>query len=358
MSYSSENDRRFQENLFIEMEQDFADVAYQFYQLFSKKYPDFPFPNALDFSEVAACFDPRKKGSLEHGQGERINDPEFQQLVFDMADKLGFVRKEVVSPRNEMERKLEIYSNPSRYIGNIEAIVVTGGAGQTLIKRTYHALEAIRLGRVMTRKIFLLTGHRDVSARENDLLMKNGFSLGQTEFELAQGAVTDLIPSGLKNLRKERQKVVLGGGNYWMNLISGDCLIGQNVMNITILDCPFDKKRTLADGSLANRAITEETFSCLGQLLGNFDTKTLYLVSHDIYQPAQMLFAQEVLGKQNGRTIVGSGPVNTDRIIINSSGELELTGHGAVLSEINKYFNVANRFYNVLKSEVKESLLY
>lgn len=351
------NKRGFQENLLFETGQDFADVAYQFYQLFSKKYPDFPKPNSLDFSEIAPYLDPRKGGLLEYGKAEPISDTESQQLVFDTAEKLGFVNKKIVRPNNKFEEKLEIYSDPVEYDGDVEALVIPGGAGQTLIKRTYHALEAIRLGKVKTNNIYLLTGYREVASRENDLLINNGFTPGQTEFDLAQGAICDLVPGGLENLTKEKRNMVLGGDDYQMDIITGSCSVGptENI-HITIINSPFDQKRTLDDGTPAKRAITEETFAALSQFLGDFNTnKTLYLVSHDIYQPAQMLFAQKVFGKENGRNIVGSGPVDINRVRINPQGEFEMIGHESVLSEINKYFNVICRFYRELQTETNKT---
>jgi len=356
MGFSLEKDD-FQKRLLYETEQDFADVAYQFYQLFSKKYPNFPMPNSLDFSEVASYLDPRKGGSLEHGHAEEVNDSESQQLIFDTAVKLGFVNREVVNPRNEVETKLGIYSDPITYEGNIEAIVVMGGAGETLIKRTYHALEAIKSGKVKTEKLILLTGYRNVSPRENDLLKKDGFTPGETEFQLAQGAISDLIIGGLGDSKRKSQQVVLGNNEYPMNLILGNYSIGDGKnIDIIIVDSPFNKKKTLSDGTLVSRATTEETFICLSQFLGDFDTsKSLYVVSHDIWQPAQMLFAQKILGKENGRNIIGSGPININRVNLNSQGQLELNDHGAVLSEINKYFNIASGFYQELKSETKSN---
>lgn len=343
----------FQKRLLYETEQDFADVAYQFYQLFSRQYPEFPLPNSLNFNEVASHLDPRKGGSLEHGHAEKIDNSEFQRSIFDTAERLGFVNREVVEPRNEMENKLKIFSNPSEYKGDVEAVVVAGGAGETLIKRTYHALEAIRNDKVRTESLILLTGYREVAARENDLLEKDGFTPGKTEFELAQGAISDLVTSEIVDLKRKNQQVLLGGDEYRMDSISGNCSIGfgKNV-EVTIIDSPFDRKRLLADGSEAKRAITEEIFSCLSQLIGDFDTgKTLYVVSHDIWHPAQLLIAQEVIGKRNGRKIVGSGPVNTNRVWVDPSGEMKLTDYGGVLGEINKYFSVANRFYQELKVE-------
>jgi len=359
MSGNLENKRYFQENLLFETQQDFADVAYQFYQLFSKKYPNFPAPNSLDFSEIASYLDPRKGGSLEYGKAEPISDIESQQLVFDTAEKLGFVSKKIVKPNNKLEEKLEISSDLVEYDGDVEALVVPGGAGQTLIKRTYYALEAIRLGKVKTNNIYLLTGEREVALRENDLLVKNGFTPGQSEFDLAQGAISDLLPDGLENLTKEKRTMVLGGDDYQMNIISGSCSVGsvKNV-NIVIINSPFDRKRVLEDGTPAKRAITEETFAALSQFLGDFNTnKTLYLVSHDIYQPAQMLFAQKVFGKEIGRNIVGSGPVDINRVWKNSHDEFEMNGHEAVLSEINKYFNVICRFYRELQLETEKIMV-
>jgi hypothetical protein len=256
-----------------------------------------------------------------------------------------------------MEKKLGIYSNPFGYKDEIEAIVVTGGAGETLIKRTYHALEAIKQNKIKTKKLILLTGYRDVSLRENETLKTDGFTSGLTEFDLAQGAIFDLVPGGLKNLTKGKRNMFLGGDTYSMDIISGNCLVGSKKnMEVVIINSPFNKKRTLPNGTLVNRATTEETFICLSQFLGDFDTsKSLYFVSHDIWQPAQMLFAQKVLGKENGRNIIGSGPININRVNLNSQGQLELNDPGAVLSEINKYFNIASRFYQELKSETKSN---
>ncbi len=342
-----------QESLLREVEEDFADVAYHFYQLFAQIYPQFPLPNSLDFVEVAKYLDPRKGGALEYGQEEKVNETESAQLVFAAAEKLGLVKKEIVSARNEIESRLKIYAEPIAYDKEVEAAVVLGGAGETFIKRMYHALEAIKTEKVKTSRIILLAGERKVAQRENDLLQKDGYTAGETEFDLAKGAVIDLTKENWGKIGEEKRNVVLGKDNYEMDLISGKITLETGkVVEVTIINSPYDKKRTLKDGTLANRATTEETFVALNEILTGFNTdKTLYLVSHDIWQPAQMLFAQETIGKDKGRRIIGSGPKNIDRVKMDEEGNWQLSDPGAVLSEINKYFNIVQRFYETLKQE-------
>jgi len=344
-----------------ETSEDFVDVAYRFYSLLAPAYPDLKNPFELDYKEAAQRLDPRKGGTLEHHQGEKITDSALIKAVFDTAAELGFLSQEVLEPRNEMEEWLGIVSEPIKVDNPVEAVVVPGGASDTIIKRLYHALNAIHSGAVKTDKLILLTGHRPLrpDKSENNILRDKGYTNeGTTEFDLAKNAAKDFINVDFEQSTTETRPIVFNGHTYQVEIITLKKKIAGQEKEIVLINAPFDQNRRRPDGTPVDRAITEETFKALQEYLGGFDSsKELYLVSHDIWQLGQNLFARETLEKNIGRKITGSGPRLIDRVQKNEAGELTLRKPDDVLAEMNKYFNISRRFWETVKLSEYEAQL-
>ena len=283
--------------------------------------------------------------------GTRLNPEKYHEnrdvdedVVLDVAKKMGFVKMDVYRARNAMERRLNIYSEPAIYEGAVNEILVFAAAGLSNLVRLYHAVNAIKTGAVKTNRIIIAAGQRETSEAERAKLESAGFASGKSEFELGMNAVKDLLGIEMEQVNGVPMKYA--DREYMTKLAQAQVEIDGCEVKMEVLEAPYDPARKLENGKLATRANTEETLVSLRELISG-DGGVTYVVSHDMWQPVQEMITRRMLP---GRTIVGSGPQNLDRIYRDSeSGTLKLKGAGGMQDELKKYFQELLKVHPVTK---------
>lgn len=228
----------------------------------------------------------------------------------------------------EFESGHDIYSEPKPYPGHVEAIIVMGAAGLSVLKRLYHAIKAIKTGAVDTNQIIVATGYRQVFEAEQKRITDAGCIAAGTECELCQRAVTALtgltlkegkpVPmsyDGKNELAAQTFNTVYRTRRIRHVSDSPDDDICEPVnINITIVCAPLNPGRKLENGKAATRVNTEESLIPVQHLLKECpENSVLYVVSHDIWQLCQMLVTVRCFPKF---IITGSGPNSADRVNI------------------------------------------
>ena len=101
-----------------------------------------PFEGELSDSAAllkwAKKFGTRKDPEKFHTGDDREVDA---AAILEAADSLSFLRKEILSPNNDFEQKLDICATEESFDAiEVDACIVFGAAGLSIIKRLYHAL--------------------------------------------------------------------------------------------------------------------------------------------------------------------------------------------------------------------------
>lgn len=285
--------------------------------------------------------------NLVSAAGTRL-DPEqyhnnrevMDEAVFNVAVKADFVKPEVYTASNGLEAALGIHSDPERYDGEVEAIIVPGAAGLSNLKRLYHALNAVETGAVQTGRIIIAAGQRSAPETEQAKLTAAGFMPGESEYEICQNAVEELI--GQKPQESRSIPMSYGGRNFEAKVSTVE---DWHSLRIDVVEAPFDPERKLPNGASATRVNTEETFIPLRSMLS--ENGPLYVVSHDTWQPVQELIAYRMFPEH---FIVGSGPQNLERVTRDeTTGKLKLNGASGVQDEMKKYLQELAKIHPLTK---------
>ena len=360
----------------IELETELADVSYELTQLY-RKLNKIEESEKVDFRTVVEGLGKlgRELGKREYGNEVEIEDGPTRDLIFDLGVKMGFIKREIIKPaEGSVTERLKISSEFPEEAEVAEAVVVPGAAGISNLRRVAHAMKGIGSGKIVTDRLILVAGERPVGKTaepgvmpEYEKPLEVGFRSGDSEYELMKLAVEDLLEEevegrGAIEWRTETKEVEFGGQKYPFEVLEAEVEIDGKKIKTQIVNAPYDPQRVLpgGEGKLATRSTTEETFQATLEVLGDFDpSKKLYLVSHDMWQIAQLEVAREIFGEKAGREVVGTGPANYEpeggrkyeEVGKNEAGEtrLRLVGfdsgktYSGVLADVTKYLDRMTR---------------
>ena len=301
--------------------------------------PDLPYRHGADDTMFDDLI--KEAGTRINPENHHDNREVQEDAVFEVAQKLDFVKPQIYEAKNELEKTLNMYSDPETYDEDVEEILIPAAAGLSNLVRLRHAINAIESGAVKTNRIIIATGQRQTTEAERSKLEKAGFTPGASEFELGKNAVKDLLGAEVEDV--DGIPMNYDDREYVANLAQTTVEIGSHEVKIEILEAPYDPERVLENGKPATRANTEETFVPLKNLVDENNHKPIYVVSHDIWQPIQEMITRRMLA---GKTVIGSGSQNLNRVYLDTeSSQLRLNGAGTVQDELKKYLQELKKIY-------------
>lgn len=286
-----------------------------------------------------------RRGAAFH-KGEVYEEGEYAQAILDVADRLGFVKKEVAQASDPLDRQIGIADSDLKPVGEVEAIVVPGAASFSNVMRLRDALRNIEQGRVQTDTLIIATTDRPVEDAERAKVAGIGFRGGETEFESLVLALSDLTHNDIDHHNTEALPVKLGVNTFEGRLLRTTVDVGGNPIQCMVVSTPYDPERTEKydkDGNpvKATRANTDETFVAALSLLKPGAGKLL-IESHDTWAIEQGVVAEQIFGVA-GKDIIATGPRKLDRVIekTNEKGHtyLTLTQPEGVVDEIAKTYS-------------------
>ena len=305
-----------------------------------------------DDSQIIDGLSTRRRGTLAYHQevvkyDDKEEDDEVTLLakqtyrlkLLETGQKLGFLDEKIKQPTNSLEEILDCSSEPEKITEELEAIVVPTAAGLSNIKRAYHVFKAIATGAIVTDKIVFASCDRPTSETEKKSLTARGFSSGETEYQLVIGAINDIFGGFVGETQPIQDSVVFRDSEtvYPITGITGQVDINGRLVTVKVVDSPFDKSRVMADGTLATRANTEETYYSVATVLDNSAKKPVCITSHDIWQLHQLVVAERVFGVNLGRNVFSSAPNNCSRLYIDANGQTDIASAEALEDEMSKY---------------------
>lgn len=318
------------------------------YQRMKEKLSADPTENNLAIKSVLGL---RKNSTLEfHNETEKYNDsPDdtasrarkkftYRQEILYIAQELGFVAQAPGKASNPLDRELGIPDSTSEKItGPVEAIIVASARGKTPRKRLRDGIRDIELGKVQTNRIIFTTGERPTDDAEKQTAEKEGYAVGNTEYEAAILAAQDLL--GIEFPEEEHTFTVPYGDNLQGHYRSAQAVIDGKLIEIQVVHSPLDPNRKMADGSPAKRGSSEETFLAAGALLGDGPGR-IVVKSHDTWVHTQRSRAIEIFGLEFGKKVTVNGPFNDDRVIwrkMFNETVMDINSAEGVVDEIAKY---------------------
>lgn len=274
----------------------------------------------------------------------------FRRAILQAALDLGFLHKELGPPLEINGTALgAALPEDIRPIGEVDALIIPGGAGATNGIRLCAALEALRRGIVTTDHLIMTACDRLVGDAEKQRAAAAGLPAGDTEFEsclkAAETACRDITwekgeiaapyPSG--HPTKAHQA--------WIRLMTPE---GMKIITLSVISAPVDLRRTMADGSRPTRANTQETFRAAYPLLG--EGGTIAICSHDTWVPYQEIAGLDTFGLEVDRPVVAFGPQRTNRL----TPDGDLTDAEQVVDEIAKVYSYIEQL-NIRAQTLRDS---
>lgn len=298
------------------------------------------------YRETSESYSPDKNDPPEAAEVKRV----FRRAILQAALDLGFLHKELGPPLEINGTALgAALPEDIRPIGEVDALIIPGGAGATNGIRLCAALEALRRGIVTTDHLIMTACDRLVGDAEKQRAAAAGLPAGDTEFEsclkAAETACRDITwekgeiaapyPSG--HPTKAHQA--------WIRLMTPE---GMKIITLSVISAPVDLRRTMADGSRPTRANTQETFRAAYPLLG--EGGTIAICSHDTWVPYQEIAGLDTFGLEIGRPVVAFGPQRTNRL----APDGDLTDAEQVVDEIAKVYSYIERL-NIRAQTLRDS---
>lgn len=299
---------------------------------------------------VADNLGTRKKGVNEYhdttenydvadSEERAVRNNLFGYATMLAGQETGFIAREPRPAADPIGRKLGILDSELKPITEeVAAVVVTGAAGMSSLKRAWDAFRNIEDGRTNTNRIILAAGVRPVGDEEKKRIAAP-FHAGDTEFELMKSAAQDLL--GV-TFRGGPEEFAVPYGRQRARLESTTARIGGRDILVEVIEAPFDANRKLDDGSPAKRTNTRETLLATLPLLRGRSAGPIVIVSHDTWVPWQGAIGREVYTLGQGRKVYATGPFNQDRFItteIDRREVLSIRGAQDVVDEIVKTQN-------------------
>ncbi len=310
---------------------------------------------SLEYSddEIIDCLSTRHRGTRPYHEetqkyGDLTDDSTetkhnkrvYRNSILQVGIELGFIDGNIKEPSNDYEKMLDCSSEPEVIKEDLEAIVIPTAAGLSNIKRAYHAFKAVASEAIKTDKIVFATCDRQATDAEKKSLSDKGFSIGNTEYELALCAVNDVYGGFVGETTRIEEKVTFRDSDdeYTVRGVSGFVLIDGKKIEVKVVDSPFDKNRKMDDGKPAMRANTEETFYSAATVLNqDGSNKPVCITSHDVWQAHQVVVANRVFGAGFGRNVYGSAPNNCSRLFVDENGDVDILAAEALEDEMSKY---------------------
>lgn len=259
----------------------------------------------------------------------------WRPLVLEKGLELGFITNVVGKSDDEKEKWLGIQPNQFKGVDEpVEAMVVAAAAGISTHKRLFRGIQDIETGRVKTNKLIIAAGERNVPADEQGRIEAIGVKSGKTEYEAAIIAAETLLGISLDDT--DALAVPYGPSNLRGEIAHGIAVIGDQLVDVYVVNAPTNPRRDLEGGKKADRANTEETFLALESLLDE-GAGTIVLESHDTWKNYQHAIALKSFGVMFGKEVVTTGPDNEERLYYNSEGQLDMHMAEGVQDEIAKY---------------------
>ncbi|MFY9228274.1 MAG: hypothetical protein WAO28_03030 [Candidatus Microsaccharimonas sp.] len=286
---------------------------------------------AVEFHTEKEKYNPLPDDSAELSALKRT----WRPLVMKKGLELGFISDTVGKSDDEKERWLGIQPNQFEGVDEpVEAMVVAAAAGISTHKRLFRGIQDIESGRVKTNKLIIAAGERNVPLDEQGRIEAIDVTSGKTEYESAVIAAETLL--GISFDDTDALAVPYGPSDLRGEIAHGIAVIGDQVVDVYVVDAPINPRRDLEGGKKADRANTEETFLALDSLLerGN---GTIVLESHDTWKNYQNAIALKSFGIMFGKNVITTGPDNDERLFYNDEGQLDIHMAEGVQDEIAKY---------------------
>lgn len=259
----------------------------------------------------------------------------WRPIVMNKGLELGFITDVIGKSDDEKERWLGIQPNTFEGVDEpVEAMVVAAAAGISTHKRLFRGIQDIETGRVKTDKLIIAAGERKVPVDEQGRIEAIGVRSGKTEYESAIIAAQTLL--GISFDEADALAVPYGPAELRGKISHGIAVIGDQLVDVYVVDAPTNPRRDLEGGKRADRANTEETFLALESILDK-GSGTIVLESHDTWKNYQHTIALKSLGVMFGKNIITTGPDNDERLFYNNDGQPDIHMAEGVQDEIAKY---------------------
>ena len=265
----------------------------------------------------------------------------FRQEILKSAQSLGYVSEYAGKSDDEMDRRLGMLPSTLEKIDRpVSAVIIPGAAGISNLIRTHDALRNIRSGAVDTDTIIFAAGERKAAPHERPAAEKLGFRGGDTEFEQAVTALEDI---GGVQFEPETETLPAQYGKETPDstVLKGQVVINDRVVKVFVVEAAYDRARVDAlSGKAADRSITSETYYSILPLLPDSDGPVV-VDSHDTWGKGQEIVAQEILGLEAHKEIIGTWAFKDDRVKTAEDGSQDIHMAQAVIDEIGKtHFNL------------------
>lgn len=286
---------------------------------------------AVEFHTEKEKYNPLPNDSAELSALKRT----WRPIVMKKGLELGFITDTVGKSDDEKERRLGIQPNQFKGVDEpIEALVVAAAAGISTHKRLFRGIQDIETGRVKTSKLIIAAGERNVPTDEQGRIEAIDVKSGKTEYEAAVIAAETLL--GISFDETDALAVPYGPSDLRGEISHGIAVVGDQLIDIYVVNAPTNPRRDLEGGKRADRANTEETFLALESLLED-GGGTIVLESHDTWKNYQHAIALKSLSVMYGKDVITTGPDNDERLFYNTDGQLDMHMAEGVQDEIAKY---------------------
>lgn len=295
--------------------------------------------------DPAAGGDLSARRGAEFHNGESYEEGEYAQAVFDVADRLGFVKKQLGHASDRLDAQIGIADSDLEPVGEVEAVVVPGAASFSNVMRLRDALRNIEQGRVQTDTLIIATTDREVKQPELDKVEAVGFRGAATEFDSLVTELSQLINAPIDQSTTEALSVKLGKNSFEGKLLRVNVKIAGKPLECVFVSAPFDPERVVRwdkDGNpvQAVRSNTDEAFVSALSLLKPGPGKIL-IESHDTWAIGQGIVAEQIFGVA-GKEVIATGPRKLDRVVEKTDEQgrsyLSLTRPQEVVDEIAKTY--------------------
>ncbi len=218
--------------------------------------------------------------------------------------------------------------------GSYNEAIVLGGAGLTIWKRLAFLLEMIDLKVIKTDTIFIATGQRNTTEAETTKITAAGYTPGETEYELAIHAVSDLCLATFGDFTflptefglAKMQRVYLRDKNIQVSIMEG-CI---------------DPHRLDENGDKASHATREESLlPILQHFISSQGLHQILTISHSFWIKLDELRVQRTFMSTDA-TVGCIGPRNIDELIT-ANGRLTVKHRDTLREVMQLYFEEALR---------------
>lgn len=288
------------------------------------------------------------RNGAEFHKGETYDEGEYAEAILEAADRLGFVKDEIIHANDPIGRELGIADSEGEPIGHVDAVVVAGAAGLSNPIRMYDMVRDFEEGRVETDLIILASCNRPVREDERERLEAKGFPAGATEFESMVLTFNKFTGAAIDPASVEEYPVRLKEGNdgvFTGRAITARVMVAGAEKMLVAIDTPYDPERVTGrdkddNAVYAVRANTDETFVAALPFLPE-GAGTVLIKSHDTWTKGQGVIGEQIFGVA-GKNVIATGPRKLDRVVEKTGSQGNtyhaLTQPEAVVDEMAKTY--------------------